>query len=93
MAYCEKVENHPISTTRRTSMYDREKATASVFARLIMQGKVNSALRYLSDNQDVGLLSLDEQVGGESVHDILRAKHPTPREAQAEALTSPNVLK
>ena len=83
---------HHISTSRRTSMYDREKAAASAFARLIMQGKVNSALRYLSDNQDVGLLSLDEQVGGESVRNILRAKHPTPREVQAEALIGPNVL-
>ena len=75
-----------MNTYRRTSAMAREKETAGVFARLIMEGKVNSALRYLSDNQDVGLLSLDDQMGEETVRDLLRAKHPAPREVQVEAL-------
>ena len=61
--------------------------SARVFAKLMMEGKVNAALRYLSDNNSGGVLSLDatptEQ--GLSVRDILRNKHPTPGDVNTAA--------
>ena len=49
---------------------------ARVFANLVMSGQINSALRYLSEN-DVGVLPLIEDVMAQ-----LREKHPNPQEAR-----------
>ena len=50
--------------------------TAKVFANLVMNGQINSALRYLSDNQGGGVLPLDDDVMRQ-----LKEKHPNPQEA------------
>ena len=49
---------------------------AIVFANLVMSGKINSALRYLSEN-DGGVLPLTDDVMAQ-----LREKHPNPQEAR-----------
>ena len=61
-------------------------AVARTFAKLMMAGNVKTALRYLSDNHDVGLLSLDEQSAeGMTVCQALKAKHPAPGEVKVDA--------
>lgn len=81
------IQNH-LKTGRKISAKDRENAVARIFSRLVMEGKINAALRYLSDNQDVGLLSLDELTGSgdETVREALKGKHPAPRDVQPESL-------
>ena len=54
------------------SKYDGDK-TAKIFARLILQGKINAALRYLNKNGNVGVLNLSPEVLLE-----LKEKHPPP---------------
>ena len=72
-----------------SSKWTSQEAVAKAFAKLMMAGKVKAALRYLSDNQNAGLVSLDEQVSEiVTVREILKEKHPTPREVNADALLS-----
>ena len=64
-----------------------------IFSRLVFAGKIHAALRYLSDNQGNGILSLDEVSGpdDQKVRDLLREKHPPPGEVYREAvLTAEN---
>ena len=69
---------------------EQEERLARMFSRLVMEGKMNTALRYLSDNYQGGLLSLDERLepSGQTVREILGEKHPSPREVNTEALLS-----
>ena len=62
------------------SKYDRDK-TAKIFARLILQGKINAALRYLNENGNVGVLNLSPEVLLE-----LKEKHPPPSKIQPYSL-------
>ena len=52
---------------------------------MMLEGCVRAALKFLSNNSDIGLLSLDE-TSGKTVRDILNDKHPDPRPAHLEAL-------
>ena len=62
------------------SKYDGDK-TAKIFARLILQGKINAALRYLNENGNVGVLNLSSEVLLE-----LKEKHPPPSKVQSYSL-------
>ena len=45
----------------------------------MVQGKVNAALRYLSDNTNGGILAMDEIVegsNGQTANNVLKEKHP-----------------
>ena len=56
--------------------------TARRFSKMILEGCVRAALKFLSNNSDIGLLSLDETVeetSGKTVRDILNDKHPEPK--------------
>ena len=56
---------------------------------MMLEGRVRAALKFLSNNSDISLLSLDETVeetSGKTVRDILNDKHPDPRPAHLEAL-------
>ena len=56
---------------------DSDDKAAKVFARLMLEGKVRAALRYLSDHEMNGVLPLDDTLdSGESVLEELHAKHP-----------------
>ena len=64
-------------------------STARRFSKMMLEGRVRAALKFLSNNSDIGLLSLDETVeetSGKTVRDILNDKHPDPRPAHLEAL-------
>ena len=56
-------------------------AVAKAFAQLMMTGKVKAALRHLADNQNAGLVSLDEMASENmTVCEILKEKHPPLKE-------------
>ena len=50
---------------------------AKIFAKLVMEGKINAALGYLSDNDSKGVLPLSDDV-----MEQLQEKHPEPQEAR-----------
>ena len=55
-------------------------AVARTFAKLMMAGNVKAALRYLSDNHDMVLLSLDEQSAeGMTVREALKSETSSAR--------------
>ena len=55
--------------------------TAKIFAKLVMEGQINAALRYLSDSDSKGILPLTDDV-----MEQLHAKHPEPQEARLGSL-------
>ena len=54
---------------------------AKIFANLVMTGQVNSAVRYLSDDQGGGILPFSDDV-----MEQLKEKHPEPEGLQLECL-------
>ena len=54
---------------------------AKIFAKLVMEGQINSALRYLSENECGGVLPLTVDVMGQ-----LKDKHPEAQEAKLGSL-------
>ncbi len=55
----------------------------------MVEGKVKSALRYISDISKGGVLSLDQTVpakGPLQVRDVLRSKHPSAKPIQENSL-------
>ena len=54
---------------------------ARSFARLMFEGKVNAALRMVSDQGSMGVLDLDQKIDNVAVGDILKSKHPVAQEA------------
>ena len=56
---------------------------AKIFANLVMTGQVNSALRYLSDDQGGGILPLSDDV-----MEQLKEKPPEPQGVQLGSLLS-----
>ena len=48
------------------------------FDKHMHSGKLSNALQCLSNNNKGGVLNLNEKIGHESVHDILKEKHPAP---------------
>ena len=65
---------------------ERGDKIARVFSRLMLEGKTRAALRYLSENEQHGVLSLDEPCGSRTVRDILHEKHRVAQPVQPEAL-------
>ena len=56
------------------------------FTNIMLQGKVHSVMRYLSDNHGTGILELDETVdSSKTVRDILIKKHPASRDIDDQA--------
>ena len=75
----------------RNTRLEEEGANAKIFAKLVFQGKIHSALRFLSDNSGGGILPLDEivdQTRDYTVRDALREKHPAKRSVSPEVLIS-----
>ena len=54
---------------------------AKIFAKLVMDGQVSSALRYLSDNNGGGVFPLSDDVMGQLIN-----KHPDAQEAKLGSL-------
>ncbi len=62
-------------------------STAHAFAKLMTNGKVNGALRLLSDEHGGGPLPLDDLVDGQTtVLEVLISKHPPAQQLRAEAI-------
>ncbi len=66
-----------------------DEQNARIFSKLMMEGKVKSALRFISDISKGGVLSLDQTVpdnGPLKVRDVLRSKHPSAKPIQENSL-------
>ena len=80
-------------TTEET--YEKNKSedehTAVVFARMMMEGKVRPAMRWLTSRSGGGLLHTNDEVFDSTtktrklVIDILKEKHPVAKQSQEEA--------
>ena len=60
-----------------------------IFSRLMVQGKVNAGLRYLSDNTNGGILAMDEIAegsNGQTARNVLKEKHPASQPTSNSAL-------
>ena len=66
------IQDHLSMRRMKNEQGDR---VALVFSRLMLEGKTRAALRYLSENEHQGLLSLDESYGSGTVRDALQEKH------------------
>ena len=67
-----------LSTARgHTTPEDR----CRTFHQLVLQGKLRSAVRYITDREKGGLLAPDDidEKSGLPVEEVLRSKHPEPR--------------
>ena len=67
-----------------------EDHVAHIFSKLMMAGKVKSALRFITDNSRGGILKLDDHVTVQNkkiqVREILQSKHPASRPACENSL-------
>ena len=65
---------HRLETNLRNVSEDQ---LSKVFSHLVIQGKINAALRYLSDNTKGGVLSLNAVIDdqGTTVRELLHMKH------------------
>ena len=79
------VQNHLSMPCTKNEQGDK---VARVFSRLMLESKKHAALWYLSENEQHGLLSLDDSYGSGTVLDILQEKHPSARPVQPDALLS-----
>ena len=68
------IDSKRILKTKRAKPPDK----AKIFAKLVMQGQINSALRYLSDDDCGGVLPLTD--------DLMRQLHEKHPEAQDQSL-------
>ena len=66
-----------ITTSKARSPEDASR----IFAKLMMQGKVRAAIKFLSENSDTGILPSDDQTIAE-----LKKKHPEPADIMKESL-------
>ena len=69
--------------------FQESEQNAQIFSKFVLEGKVHSAMRFLSEKQGGGVLDLDDCVddhGRRTVLDLLEEKHPTARPADADAL-------
>ena len=89
------IQNH-LHKTRGSS---EDEVISRTFGKLMMEGKVQGALRYLSRKTTGGVLKLDELIpvttstgdtGLRSTYDILCEKHPAGKPPSLECLLSPS---
>ena len=74
---------------------DANGPNARRFAKLVLEGKMHAAIRFLTENADNGVLELDDTIGPEhtkTVREVLRDKHPTARDASTDALPTTSAL-
>ena len=60
--------NHYLENARRGG--------SALFPKLMMEGKIKSAIQVFSDNADCSHFALDKVIDAKTVHDILLHKHP-----------------
>ena len=79
------IQTH-LKSRRSCTTQAEDEHNARVFSKLMFQGKTHAALRVISENSCAGLFSLDDQVDGKTVFDILQSKHPPAGEVDLAAL-------
>ena len=64
--------------------------TSRIFSKLVFEGKIHSALRFLSNNHGGGVLNIEDHIDRQdrSVLDILAEKHPPAGRIDAAALVT-----
>ena len=70
------IQRRILSSKRRS-----DTDVSKIFTKLMLQGKVNAAIKYLSENNDCGVLTANNEVV-----DKLREKHPTPGDIAENSL-------
>ena len=68
-----------------------EEGRSRIFAKLVMEGKIHSAVRFLSENQGRGVLDLNEFVDSSrtcTVLDVLSKKHPPGQDMAIDTLVT-----
>ena len=83
------IQNH-LSSYRHNASQDE--CNARVFSKLVFEGKIHAALRFLSENHGGGVLDLDQNMDehGSTVRDILLSKHPAPGDLHVNGLLTTN---
>ena len=82
------IQNHIPS---RHANHDLNERNTFIFSKLVLEGRVQAALRFLSNNHGGGVLKLTDTVGddeGRTVLDVLQDKHPVAQPVQASALVT-----
>ena len=72
---------------RRNTQKD-DNHSSRTFAKLVFQGKIKSAVRFITENNGAGVLSLNDRTDedGQTVLDVLCEKHPSSAAVDPEAL-------
>ncbi len=91
-------ERTALAQLARVRGVETQEQRAKTFARLVLQGKLRSAVRWLTDREKGGVLLPDDvdEKTGESVIDVLQSKHPDAQVPDAAELedyeTVPNFV-
>ena len=87
---CRCIQLHlPARTSKSSPGEDKDEKNDVVFSKLVLGGKLRSALRYLSPRSSGGVLGMSDVADESSdltVRDVLSNKHPTPVTPPEEAL-------
>ena len=84
------IQNH-LRLFSRVSPHDQTQQNIRTFSKLVFEGKIHSALRFLSDNHGCGVMDLSKFVdekNDRTVLDVLREKHPCVGAVCPEALVT-----
>ena len=86
------IQNH-LTTHRSKNSEEQWAHNIRVFTKLVLEGKIHSALRFLSMSHGSGILDLDDPIenltnNNYTVLDALKDKHPKGRNLNAEALVT-----
>ncbi len=81
-------EGRTLQTQLRSSNRLSQEHQTRTFSKLVFEGKIRAAIRFLSDNHGGGVLDINGTVGGKKVIDVLREKHPSARNVSLEALVT-----
>ena len=86
---CTCIQNHLPSRDRSGRNPSQSGFSDTVFSKLVFAGKINSAIKYISENSSAGFLNLDDKPvpgSAKTVRDILLEKHPPPQTPPPHAL-------
>lgn len=72
--------------THTTRHHNQQESQARAFACLLFEGKVHTAPCMLSQDHSTGMLNLDHLIESQSVHYILKEKHPSAQPANPNTL-------
>ena len=80
------IQAHRKYKFNRMKQLNDELSMSKSFSNMIFQGRVDAALRRITDQEKGGLLHLNDEVYGKSVKSILKDKHPEGQLASQDVL-------